>query len=317
MDLKKLIQNSLILAPLAGITDYAMRVVCRDLGADLAYSEMVSAQALVRNKSKTLLLLHGCKEEYPSIIQLFGREPEVMANAAKIAVEYGADVIDINMGCSVPKIVKSGSGAALLDDLPQVSLIIREMRKSVNVPITVKTRLNKGFEIEPVVELAQRAADEGASAIAFHPRTRAQKFTGEAKWEYIAKLKQTTTLPVIASGDINTPQDLEKIRIMTGCDAVMIGRAALGNPWIFGKLKGLIKGEIPWEEKSLVITKHLNMLRDIYGDERSLYHSRKHLIWYTKGLPGAKAWREKVFKIETWSEVIEEIMKIELNYYKK
>ena len=307
MDFRKILQNSLILAPLAGITDYAMRVVCRELGADLAYSEMVSAQALVRKKSKTLLLLYGCREESPSIVQLFGCEPEIMAHAAQIAVEYGADVIDINMGCSVPKIAKSKSGAALLDDLPQVSLILREIRKSVDVPITVKARLNKGFEMEPVIELAKRAEDEGISAIAFHPRTRAQKFTGEAKWECIAQLKENTTLPVIASGDVKTSQDVEKIKVMTGCDAVMIGRAALGDPWVFGRIKGIIKGELPWKDKCSSITKHLNILRDIYGDQRSLYHSRKHLIWYTKGLPGARAWRENVFKLETWQEVIEAI----------
>jgi tRNA-dihydrouridine synthase B len=233
--------EGLILAPMAGITDLSFRRIAKSFDVDLVTSEMVSSEGLVRNKARTKMLLQSHAEEKPLAIQLFGSDPKVVAEAARIVADEGADIIDLNMGCPVPKVVRQGAGAALLRDVEKIASLVDAVRQAVSIPLTVKTRSGWGQSKINVLEVARVVEDSGADAITIHPRTARQGFSGSADWPLIGKVKQAVNIPVIGNGDVSRPEDVGKMRKLTQCDGVMIGRGAMGNPWIFKQARQLTK----------------------------------------------------------------------------
>jgi tRNA-dihydrouridine synthase B len=231
--------EGLILAPMAGITDLSFRRIAKSFDVDLVTSEMVSSEGLVRNKARTKMLLQSHAEEKPLAIQLFGSDPKVVAEAARIVADEGADIIDLNMGCPVPKVVRQGAGAALLRDVEKIASLVDAVRQAVSIPLTVKTRSGWGQSKINVLEVARVVEDSGADAITIHPRTARQGFSGSADWPLIGKVKQAVNIPVIGNGDVSRPEDVGKMRKLTQCDGVMIGRGAMGNPWIFKQARQL------------------------------------------------------------------------------
>ena len=289
----------IFLAPMAGVTDMAYRIIVREMGCPLCYAEMVSVQGILYRNERTLAMLQTEPGERPIALQLFGSSPESVAKAAAYVEELGmADIIDFNMGCPAPKIVKNGEGSALMRAPERAERILQALRRAVHLPLTVKMR--KGWDEAHVnaAEMAKRAEQAGVDAIAVHGRTREQFYSGRADWAVIAEVKRAVTVPVIANGDVRTFEDLDAIREQTGCDAVMVGRAAQGNPWIFPRLIRYWRtGErLPgptMEERARVIMKHLDLLLAHKGDYIGPREMRKHATWYTKGLPcGAELRRE-------------------------
>jgi len=306
-----LLANPVISAPMAGITDKAYRILAREAGCGLVCTEMVSDQALLYGNPKTCSLLNITGETGPVSVQIFGSNPAYMAAAAEIVESRGADIIDINMGCPTPKIVKNGEGAALMRDPEKAAGIVRAVVERVKVPVTVKMR--KGWDEESVnaVELARLVVDAGAAALTVHGRTRSQFYTGKADWGIIAAVKKAVNVPVIGNGDIWQPQDALSMMEQTGCDGVMIGRAALGNPWIFSrtvhflKTGELLPGPTP-EERIRMALRHLSLLVENKGEAVAVREMRKHAAWYTRGLRGAAKARERINKAVS----IEELQKI-------
>lgn len=283
--------QGLILAPMAGITDLSFRRITKNFGVDLVTSEMVSSEGLVRNKASTKMLLQSHAEEKPLAIQLFGSNPKVVAEAARIVADEGADIIDLNMGCPVPKVVRQGAGAELIRDPKRVAQIVEAVRNAVGTPVTVKTRSGWSQSSINVSEVARAAEDAGADAITIHPRTAKQGFSGWADWPLIAKVKQVVNIPVIGNGDVTRPEDVGKMRELTQCDGVMIGRAAMGNPWIFKQAKQLAAGQNAagpsLQERSEVMRRHLAFYEESLHGRRSLAGYRSRIMWYTKGLRGS------------------------------
>lgn len=300
------IANKVVLAPMAGITDKAFRRIARQYGCGLVYTEMVSAKALTYKNIKTKALLDVSGEEQPIAVQLFGSEPEVMAQAALIAEREGAGLIDINMGCPVPKVVKCGEGSALLTKPDTAESIVRAMKAAVSVPVTAKIR--SGFSPERIVaaEFAQMLAEAGIDAVCVHGRTRDQYYAGKADWAVIKKVKENLSIPVIGSGDIWTPQDARRMLEETGCDAVMLGRGALGNPWLIANTRSFLEGgEIKFpsvREKIEGAMYHLDLMIDLKGEDMGVIEMRKHIAWYLKGLPHTAPVKEGVFKAKTRRE---------------
>ncbi len=283
--------QGLILAPMAGITDLSFRRIAKSFDVDLVTSEMVSSEGLVRNRASTKMLLQSHVEEKPLAIQLFGSDPKVVAEAARIVADEGADIIDLNMGCPVPKVVRQGAGAALLRDAETVAMLVDAVRQAVSIPVTVKTRSGWSQSKINVSEVARVAEDAGADAITIHPRTAKQGFSGSADWPLIARVKQAVNIPVIGNGDVTRPEDVGKMRKLTQCDGVMIGRGAMGNPWIFEQARQLTKGQPlygPTQQERLdVVRRHLELYEESLHGRQSLSGVRSRLMWYSKRLHGS------------------------------
>ena len=283
--------QGLILAPMAGITDLSFRRIAKGFDVDLVTSEMVSSEGLVRNKARTKMLLQSHAEEKPLAIQLFGSDSEVVAEAARIVADEGADIIDLNMGCPVPKVVRQGAGAALLRDVEAVASLVDAVRQAVRIPLTVKTRSGWSQSKINVLEVARIAEDAGADGITIHPRTARQGFSGRADWPLIGKVKKAVNIPVIGNGDVTRPEDVRKMRQLAQCDGVMIGRGAMGNPWIFKQARQLIKGQplsSPTPQERLdVVRRHLELYEESLHGRQSLSGVRSRLMWYSKGLRGS------------------------------
>ena len=283
--------QGLILAPMAGITDLSFRRIAKSFDVDLVTSEMVSSEGLVRNRASTKMLLQSHAEEKPLAIQLFGSDPKVVAEAARIVADEGADIIDLNMGCPVPKVVRQGAGAALLRDAETVAMLVDAVRQAVSIPVTVKTRSGWSQSKINVSEVARVAEDAGADAITIHPRTAKQGFSGSADWPLIARVKQAVKIPVIGNGDVTRPEDVEKMRKLTQCDGVMIGRGAMGNPWIFEQARQLTKGQPLYgptpQERLDVVRRHLELYEESLHGRQSLSGVRSRLMWYSKRLRGS------------------------------
>ncbi len=283
--------QGLILAPMAGITDLSFRRIAKSFDVDLVTSEMVSSEGLVRNRASTKMLLQSHAEEKPLAIQLFGSDPKVVAEAARIVADEGADIIDLNMGCPVPKVVRQGAGAALLRNPETVAMLVDAVRQAVSIPVTVKTRSGWSQSKINVLEVARIAEDAGADAITIHPRTAKQGFSGSADWPLIARVKQAVNIPVIGNGDVTRPEDVGKMRKLTQCDGVMIGRGAMGNPWIFEQARQLTKGQPLYgptpQERLDVVRRHLELYEESLHGRQSLSGVRSRLMWYSKRLRGS------------------------------
>lgn len=305
------IENNLILAPMAGITNLPFRLIVKDEGCGLVFSEMVSAIALVRNGKKTRDLLNSDPYERPLAAQLFGSEPQIMAEAARIVEGFGVDILDINMGCPAKKVVSTGSGSALLKDPMRIKTIIEAVRAAVTIPFTVKIRSGWDSKSANYLEIGTIAEECGVDAITLHPRTAAQEFGGSSDWSHIAELKKALKIPVIGNGDIKTPEDAMRMLDETRCNGIMIGRGALGNPWIFSRtLKYMEEGVLqkPPAEKEihLTIKRHIEMLADYMGEKWAVREFRKHIGWYTKGLFHSADFRKSVIHIDNMDALLDE-----------
>jgi len=303
--------NPLLLAPLSGISDLPFRLLAKEQGCALVCTEMISAEGLVRNQKATQRLLRNCPEERPLAVQIFGSRPETMAGAAKIVEGYGADLVDINMGCPVRKVVHGGSGAALLKDLARAAKIVSLVRKAIFLPLTIKIRSGWDDNNKNYLEAAKMAEECGVDAVTIHGRTRSQGYGGKADWEVIARAKNHLRIPVIGNGDLTSPQAVVDFFAQTQSAGGMIGRGALGNPWIFQQtlrlLDGLQPGEPSLQEKEEMIIRHLKMMMETRGEVRGFKEFRKHLIWYTRGLRGAAEFRSQIPHWKTVPEMIERL----------
>lgn len=294
-------KNNVFLAPMAGVTDLVFRVICKEMDCGMVYSEMVSAKGVQHNNKNTKELLKVDERERPVAMQMFGSDPEIMAEMARKLNEYeDIDILDINMGCPAPKIVKNGEGSALTLNPKLVGEIISAVSKASEKPVTVKFR--KGFDDQHLnaLEIGKIAEESGAKAVTIHGRTREQYYAGKADWDIIKALKEEIkTIPVIGNGDIFTPEDAKKMLEYTGCDAVMIGRGSQGNPFIFKRTveyleNGVLLPEPTWEDRLDIAEKHMDMLADYKGEVIGIREMRKHLGWYIKGLPHSAEMRVKI-----------------------
>lgn len=294
-------KNNVFLAPMAGVTDLVFRVICKEMNCGMVYSEMVSAKGVQHNNKNTKELLKVDERERPVAMQMFGSDPEIMAEMARKLNEYeDIDILDINMGCPAPKIVKNGEGSALTLNPKLVGKIISAVSKASEKPVTVKFR--KGFDDQHLnaLEIGKIAEESGAKAVTIHGRTREQYYAGKADWDIIKALKEEIkTIPVIGNGDIFTPEDAKNMLEYTGCDAVMIGRGSQGNPFIFKRTveyleNGILLPEPTWEDRLDVAERHMDMLADYKGEVIGIREMRKHLGWYIKGLPHSAEMRVKI-----------------------
>ena len=297
--------RTLVLAPMAGITDPPYRLLAREKGADLAYTEMVSAKGLLVEGNKgSDRLLEVYPHEGPLMGQLYGSDPAVMAEAASLVQELGFAGVDINAGCPVRKVVKKGGGAALLRDPKTLRAILTHVRKALHIPLGIKIRSGWDEDSINCLRIVEMAEGCGVDLVAIHPRPRSQKFGGEADWGLIRQVKERTNLTVIGNGDVRSPDDAKRMINETGCDGVMIGRGSCGNPWIFEQARGLIHEgrNIPpptWDERRRCINRHLDMLLDRNGTPLGIILFIKHLGWYVKGLPAAAEFRGRINTIRT------------------
>ncbi len=301
------LKNNIILAPMAGITDLPYRRVMKDFGPGLVFTEMVSANGLIRAGKRTRELLRSVPEERPLGIQLFGNEPSVLAEAAKMVSENG-ELLDINMGCPVKKVIRDGSGSALLRDPARIGQIVAAVRKATRLPLTVKIRSGWDQGSVNFLEVARIAVAEGADAITLHPRTRTQGFGGQAAWDQIRQLKEAITVPVIGSGDIFCATDGLNMLQQTGCDGLMIGRGGYGNPWLIRDILALQQDRpLPAApsppERLEVAMLHLHLFLESFGPQKALCDMRKHLCWYSRGLSGAAAFRSTVNHLQSVPEL--------------
>ena len=304
------LENNVFLAPMAGVTDLPFRILCKEMGCGLVYSEMVSAKGILYDNKNTTELLEVDAKERPVAVQLFGSDPEILGAMAKKIEEYPIDIIDVNMGCPAPKIVKNGEGSCLMKTPELVGKIVRSLVESQKKPVTIKFR--KGFDEEHInaVEIAKIAEANGASAVAVHGRTREQYYSGKADWDIIKEVKAAVQIPVIGNGDIFTPQDAKNLLEHTGCDAIMVGRGAQGNPWIFREILAALEDrEIPARpnrrELYEMIVRHAQLSCTYKGEYITVREMRKHLAWYTTGLPHAAGLRRQINSMETMEELME------------
>ena len=299
-----ILKNNLIVAPMAGVTDRPFRQLCKKLGAGLAVSEMVTSNSLLYGSEKTRRRANHEGEVDPISVQIAGADPQMMAEAARYNVDNGAQIIDINMGCPAKKICNVMAGSALLKDEPLVSQILQAVVGAVNVPVTLKIRTGWDKNNRNAVQIAKMAEDIGVQALAMHGRTRACLYMGDAEYDTIAMVKQAINIPLIANGDITTPEKAKYVLDYTGADAVMIGRAAQGRPWIFREIEHYLKTGTHLlpptvEEIHTVMLEHINDLYGFYGDVAGMRVARKHISWYTKGLAGSASFRHNMNTLDT------------------
>jgi tRNA-dihydrouridine synthase B len=291
------LKSNICLAPMAGVTDLPFRAIVREFGCGLAFTEMVSARGLLNGMKKTYRYLDSSPDDRPLGVQLFGSDPSTLAEAAKIAAEKGADLLDVNMGCPVKKVVKAGSGAALMRNPLQVAAILKAMRKATDLPLTVKIRAGWRQNEKNALDIGSIAEECGVDAVILHPRTGDQGFGGVSDWGLIAALKSRVTIPVIGSGDVRRPEDAARMLHETGCDGVMVGRGVLGKPWIIRNMISLLsKSDLvspSLAEREEIIRRHLALAIDYYGEMVGTRDFRKHLLWYTKGLRGSAKFRQE------------------------
>ncbi|WP_101877705.1 tRNA dihydrouridine synthase DusB [Lachnoclostridium edouardi] len=305
-----IIPNPLALGPMAGVTDLPFRILCKEQGCGLLYTEMVSAKAILYKNKNTNALLEIKQEEHPIAVQLFGSDPDIMGEIGAKVAEGPCDIIDINMGCPVPKVVNNGEGSALMKNPELVEKILTSMVKKIKKPVTIKIR--KGFNEENVnaVEIAKIAEACGVLAVAVHGRTREQYYSGKADWNIIRQVKEAVSIPVIGNGDIFTPEDGKRMMEETGCDGIMVARGAQGNPWIFSRILHYLKtGEIlpppSKSERREMILRHLQMQVEMRGENQGIREMRKQIAWYTVGLPHSAALRNELNQIDQYERLTE------------
>lgn len=303
------LNNKVFLSPMAGVTDLPFRLICKEKGCGMLYTEMINAKALCYDDENTKKMLKIEDEEHPIAVQIFGSEPEFMGKAAAIMNEYPNEILDINMGCPAPKVIKNGDGSALMRNPKLASEVLSSVVKNSKKPVTLKIR--KGWDDDSVnaVEIAKIAEQCGISALAIHGRTREQFYSGKADWDIIEQIKQTINIPVIGNGDVFEVEDAVNMLEKTKCDAIMIGRGAQGNPWIFKRINhymetGQILPEPTLEERITTAIKHMNLAVAEHGEYVAVREMRKHIGWYLKGLKNSAKYRDQINKITDYKEVI-------------
>lgn len=305
-------KNNLMLAPMAGVTDKPFRMLCRSMGAGAATSEMISANAALWNSEKTRARINHTGEASPHIVQIVGADPDTMAKAAQFNVVNGAQIIDINMGCPAKKICRTQAGSALLSNLPKVEAILRAVITAVEIPVTLKIRTGPDRANKNALQVAHLAQDCGIKALTIHGRTRADRFAGQAEYNTIKNIKQAVDIPVIANGDIDSPQKAARVLMHTGADALMIGRAAQGNPWIFREINTFLKTGKQHPRPTATEVKdtllwHIHELYKLYGEPHGLRIARKHIAWYCKNQTGSAHFRKLINQVQTSAEQIDMI----------
>ena len=309
------IDNGIFLAPMEDVSDYPFRMICKKMGADVLYSEFISSEALIRDAEKAFKKMTILPDEHPIGIQIYGNRVEAMVEAAQIAEEKKPDFIDINFGCPVKKVALKGAGAGLLRDIPLMIKICEEVVKHTSLPVTAKTRLGWDTDDIVIVEVAKQMESVGIEALTLHARTRAQAFKGNADWQWIAKTKSAVNIPVIGNGDVTEPQHVKEMFDLTDCDAVMIGRGAIHNPWIFRQAKEFIKtGIIPpapeLTEKIELLISHLKYSVEYKGEQRGVLEMRKHYSGYLKDLPNISKFRLQLMQYTALEPVIDLLTKL-------
>lgn len=301
-------KNKIILAPMAGVTDLAFRTVCKKYGADLAVSEMVSSRGLHYKDKKTSELLKTSEEDSPLIVQIFGNEPEIMAESAKILEDSGVKYLDINMGCPAPKIVKNGDGCSLMKDEVLAGKITEAVSKAVSIPVSVKFRAGWNEKNKNAVSFAKVLENSGAKAITIHGRTKEQFYSGVSDLSIIKDVKNSVSIPVIGNGDVTDGKSAQNMYNKTGCDSIMIGRGALGNPFVFCDIKNILNGKSPyfpsWDEKKRAIRFHISIMQETKPDRLGVPEMRKHIAWYLKGIPSSSHFKVRAFSAKTYDELL-------------
>ena len=299
--------GNILMAPMAGVTDLPYRILCKEMGVSLTCTEMVSAKAILYGNKNTDSLLEKGEEPGKRAVQLFGSDPEIMAEMAK-RVEEDFDIIDVNMGCPVPKVVRNGEGSALMENLPLAEKVLRSMVKAVSVPITVKCRLGFTDDHINVLDFVKSAENAGVSAIVVHGRTREQYYRGKADWEWIRRAKEAVHIPLFGNGDIFTEEDAMAMLLSTGVDGISLGRGVQGNPFLIRRIRSLLENGVKeaalsTKERKDMMFRHLQLMEKIKGEHLALLEMRKHLSWYMEGMPDAARWRKRVNQEQNLREV--------------
>lgn len=299
--------GNILMAPMAGVTDLPYRILCKEMGVSLTCTEMVSAKAILYGNKNTDSLLEKGEEPGKRAVQLFGSDPEIMAEMAK-RVEEDFDIIDVNMGCPVPKVVRNGEGSALMENLPLAEKVLRSMVKAVSIPITVKCRLGFTDNHINVLDFVKSAENAGVSAIVVHGRTREQYYRGKADWEWIRRAKEAVHIPLFGNGDIFTEEDAMAMLLSTGVDGISLGRGVQGNPFLIRRIRSLLENGVKeaalsTDERKEMMLRHLQLMEKIKGEHLALLEMRKHLSWYMEGMPDAARWRNRVNQEQNLREV--------------